>query len=166
MIKTFETQRCMLGPVCEEDRDDVFALYQNEVVRKYLGGTIGRTDFDTMFDRLLINEASSNWIIRSKARKAFVGSISIGKHHDGRDMELSYQFLPDYWGKGLAFETLTAVLEFVARTLSLKSIIAETQAANTASRKLLEQLEMSLERTLFRFGENQVIYRKQIKKTD
>lgn len=160
MIKTFETQRCMLVPVCEEDRYDVFALYKNEVVRKYLGGTIGRTTFDNMFDRLLIDGAPPNWIIRLKASKVFVGVISISSHHDGKDMELSYQLLPEFWGKGLARECLLALLSYARKELHLSSIIAETQAANTASRGLLEQTGFRAEKTLVRFDEKQFIYRK------
>lgn len=159
-MESLESQRCVLVPACEDDRDDTFALYQNEVVRKYLGGTIERTVFDNMFDRLLVDGASSNWIIRLKAGKIFVGVISIGPHHDGKDMELSYQILPEFWGEGLARECLAALLSYARKELRLSSIVAETQAANIASRDLLEKAGFKAERTLIRFGEKQFIYRK------
>lgn len=90
--------------------------------------------------------------------------ISLGKHHDDLDQELSYQLLPKFWGMGLAFETLTAILDFTSESLEYKTIIAETQAANDASRRLLEKLGMSIDKTISRFGEEQIIYRKALQK--
>jgi ribosomal-protein-alanine N-acetyltransferase len=160
MSQSLETQHCNLSPSRENDRDETFALYQSEAVRRYLGGAVGRASFDTSFDNMLATTTSHKWIIRLKNDGAFVGLVSIAPHHDGEDQEVSYQILPEYWGKGLAFETLTAVLDFAAETLKLESIVAETQASNSASRKLLEKLGFTFERGITRFGKEQIIYHK------
>lgn len=162
--QTIETQRCKLRPLIESDRDETFALYESKEVRRFLGGSVGRGDFDARFDNLLTSTSSRNWAIRLADGGAFVGTISIGKHHDGHDNELSYQLLPEFWGPGFAFEVATAILELASNTLKLSSIIAETQAANIASRKLLEKLGLTLDREVVRFGDNQVIYRTEFRR--
>lgn len=163
MVDLLKTNRCTLSPPSESDRDETFALYSNKDVRQFLGGVINRQAFDAIFTTLLADSASKTSVIRLTDSGAFVGTVNISRHHDSHDDELSYQLLPEHWGLGLALETLIVVLEFAARTRELKSIIAETQTANLASRKLLEKLSMSLDREVVRFGENQVIYRKEFK---
>lgn len=163
MTEIIRTQSCKLGPLTESDRDETFTLYASKEVRRFLGGPVEQVDFDARFDELLASTTSKIWVIRLTDGGAFVGTISIGKHHDGLDDELSYQLVPEYWGKGFAFEAATAFLEQASKTLKLSSIIAETQAANTASRKLLEKLGMAPAREVVRFGEEQVIYRKEFK---
>ena len=88
--------------------------------------------------------------------------IFLGRHHDGEDVEVSYQFLPKSWGKGLASETVGAIVDFGRDSLHLPAIIAETQVANVRSKALLERLGMRPVRLLKRFGEEQVIYERQI----
>lgn len=163
MAEIIETRRCLLNLTKEADRDEIFALYDSTEVRKYLGGPVDRQSFNTSFDHLLHDKNSSTWTIRLKENSAFVGTISIGLHHDGVDHELSCQLVPEFWGQGLAQEVTTTILGYVAQTIQFPSIIAETQAANVASRKLLEKLDMVLDRALIRFGEEQVIYRKDLR---
>jgi ribosomal-protein-alanine N-acetyltransferase len=87
--------------------------------------------------------------------------IFLGRHLDGEDMEVSYQFLPESWGKGLANETVGAIVDFARDSLHVLRIIAETQTANVRSKALLERLGMRPIRSLKRFGEEQVVCERQ-----
>ena len=87
-----------------------------------------------------------------------VGIVQIAPHHDGSDVELSYNFLPTVWGTGLASEAVRAVIAHAFSSLGLTRLIAEAQVANRPSRLLLERIGMRYERRLERFGEMQSIY--------
>jgi RimJ/RimL family protein N-acetyltransferase len=142
------------------DYDDVMSLYQNEHVRRFLGGTLTDAQFRPRFEKLC-NQASEGeyyWVIRHSYDQAFMGLISIDPHHDGDAFELSYQLLPQWWGSGYADEVSRLFLHYAFTELGLPKIVAETQAANAASRRLLEKLGMKITSTVERFGECQYIY--------
>ncbi|EPY10146.1 MULTISPECIES: GNAT family N-acetyltransferase [Paenibacillus] len=155
-----ETKRCTLTKLQASDYDNVRRLYVNEEVRKYLGGAWTEEEAITgSFRRMLASqEGASFWIIREKQTNAFIGLISLDTHHDGVSTEVSYELLPEWWGSGYAAETVTAVIDYAFRELGLPEVIAETQAANKASCRLLERIGMSFRDTVQRFGEQQAIY--------
>ncbi|MGD7049373.1 GNAT family N-acetyltransferase [Rossellomorea marisflavi] len=71
---------------------------------------------------------------------------------------MSYQFLPEHWGKGYAKEAVAAVLTYGFQKLELQRIVAETQVLNERSSRLLENLGMKVEEEVERFGARQEIY--------
>lgn len=159
-LKTnMNTDRCILERMSSRDYEDVKHLYQDEKVRRYLGGTVDDAHFKPRFDQLCSEPTdASYWVVRHMETLAFMGLISLDPHHDGEAYELSYQLLPQWWGAGYAQEISRAVLHYGFTELGFDKIVAETQAANTASRKLLEKLGMNLVKTLERFGEMQCLY--------
>ena len=159
MQKMMKTNRCTLERMMPADYADVMQLYQDEKVRRYLGGTLDEAHFKPRFDQLCADPLdASYWVVRHMEDLAFMGLISLDPHHDGDAFELSYQLLPQWWGAGYAEEISRAVLHYGFTELGFDKIVAETQAANTASRKLLEKLGMTLVKTLERFGEMQCLY--------
>lgn len=159
-MEEFSSDRCLLSPLRNDDRDDVGRLYANQDVRRFLGGSLVHEGFNRRFEDLRAHSTAKIWTIRLKSTSLFVGIIGIDKHHDGQDQEVSYQLLPEFWGQGYAREAVSAVIEYAAAVMMLTSIVAETQCANHASRRLLERVGMEPVRTLSRFGEDQIIYRR------
>jgi ribosomal-protein-alanine N-acetyltransferase len=155
----FETDRCRLTALRMDDLEHVVALYMDEDVRRFLGGPREEEDIRSAFPKLLQPDAETHyWAIKLKEDDTFIGIVDLGPHHDGIDIEVSYQFLPAWWGQGYATETVQAVIGYALETLGLPRVIAETQMANVASRRLLERLGMRLARTVERFGARQAIY--------
>ena len=74
--------------------------------------------------------------------------------------EISYQFLPEHWGQGYGREAVSAVLgwAFEAIVPVPPVVVAVTQAANKASRRLLESVGMTAVGTFEEFGAPQVMY--------
>ncbi|MDJ0636087.1 MAG: GNAT family N-acetyltransferase [Xenococcaceae cyanobacterium MO_188.B29] len=103
---------------------------------------------------------TQHWVIRVKKNNFLVGIgiVSLGKHHNNIDTEISYQLLPEWWGKGYGTEAVQAVLNHALTVLGLPRVIAETQIANIASCRLLERMGMRLEGTVERFGAKQGIF--------
>ena len=154
------TERCCLQSLVEPDAPDILRLVQCAECRQYLGGTVDSGAFPDRFRGMLDDGANQHWVVRLKDGGQFLGLLSLGPHHDGQDQEVSYQFLPEFWGRGLALESLRALMVEAEERFGLVTVIAETQTANTRSIRLLESLGFQHERTLIRFDAEQAIYRK------
>jgi ribosomal-protein-alanine N-acetyltransferase len=127
-------------------------------VRRFLGGVADETFSRDRFEALCSTSHAPIWAVRARADGEFIGMIFLDWHHDGEDMEVSFQFLPECWGRGFATETVGAVIAYARDNLNLTRLVAETQVANTRSRALLERLGMKAIRELPRFGEQQLLY--------
>ena len=140
------------------DYADLLELHQNHNVRLFLGGTLTADDFIRKFERMLGVQEDLQWAARLKETEEFVGLFSLDRHHEGCDIELSYQLAENMQKKGFALEINKCLIDFAFEELSLTRLVAETQTANIASVRLLGKLGMTLERTANRFGAQQSIF--------
>lgn len=158
-MELFETERCFMNTFQQSDYMDVKKLYVNQEVRKFLGGTRQENSIELVLNDMLNSGTDSMyWVVREKHTDDFMSLVSLDPHHDGDYLEISYQLLPNWWGKGYASEVVQLLIHYALNELNLSKVIAETQTANTSSCKLLERLGMELERTISRFGAEQAIY--------
>ena len=155
----FETDRCYVNIFKNTDYADVKKVFLNHDVRKYLGGIRSEESTLEVLDRMLApSDTNFYWVIREKQTDNFIGLVSLDPYHEGAFLEVSYQLLPSWWGKGYAMEVVQRIIEFAFNELYLEKVVAETQTANKSSRKLLERLGMQLERKIIRFGAEQAVY--------
>jgi ribosomal-protein-alanine N-acetyltransferase len=151
--------KCRLETLKEHDLPQLIALYTDPSVRAFLGGPVDlRTAKKKAAALFRVPTGSWVWAVRRSADDAFLGAVYLDPHHDGLDMEVSYTFLPEHQGFGYATEAVRAVLRHAFRVLKLPRVVAETQAKNERSIRLLERTGMSPERKIVRFGEDQIIY--------
>lgn len=153
-----ESERCIINEIQIGDYEEVKKLYFDNNVRKFLGGPVSTESYECSFREMVNADDSLYWTVRLKNTNEFIGLISLDTHHDGISKELSCQFLPVYWGKGYALETLKKVIYFAFSELNLVKIVSETQVANKASCNLLARLGMSIEEKIIRFNEEQYIF--------
>ena len=154
------TERCRMDSLRESDIPYTLPLLTNEEVRRYLGGAVSE---NTAAEKLTAWAAAKEdvyFTVRLIEDNTFIGLISLSPHYDKTKTELSYQFLPDFWGKGYAFEALSAVLDYCKSSLEMKEVVSETQSINFRSCRLLEKLGYQLTEQFFRFGVNQNLYTK------
>jgi ribosomal-protein-alanine N-acetyltransferase len=152
------TERCRLDALTEVDAPDILRLLQSSESRRYLGGPVDRAAFPDRLRAMLDDGVTQHWVVRLTGEGQFVGLLSLGPHHDGKDQEVSYQLLPEFWRRGLASESLRALMVEARERFGLDRVIAETQTANTRSIRLLESLGFQRERILVRFDAEQAIY--------
>ena len=69
-----------------------------------------------------------------------VGICGLLKRDQFPDADLGYAFLPEFWSRGFAYESASAVVVFGQRSLKLPKIIALVAPANSPSIKLLKKL--------------------------
>lgn len=76
-----------------------------------------------------------------------IGICGLIKRPTLAHVDLGYAFLPQYWGKGYAFEAAAASLE-LGKTLGIERIVAIVSPHNQASKALLSKLGMKFETQL------------------
>ncbi|WP_285660935.1 GNAT family N-acetyltransferase [Actinorhabdospora filicis] len=134
-------------------------LWTSADVRRHLGGPVA-ADRLPAYERSLATTPHLFSVVTADDG-VMIGSVVIdpGSRFEAR-RELSYQFLPEHWGRGYAREAVRALLAwaFTAVPSPDPSIIAVTQVANTRSRGLLESLGMRRVETFEEFGEPQAMY--------
>ncbi|HEX8361489.1 MAG TPA: GNAT family N-acetyltransferase [Longimicrobium sp.] len=76
-----------------------------------------------------------------------IGMCGLLRREQFDDPDVGYAFLPEFWGRGFALESVAAMVEDGRRRLRLTRIIAIVAPHNTASSRLLEKLGFTFEET-------------------
>jgi ribosomal-protein-alanine N-acetyltransferase len=155
-----ENDRVLLQKLNQSDLPLVAALWTNQAVRRYLGGVMAKDKCAEVLHKMLGDENGAYFTILEKQGKRFAGILSISQYHDGINKELSYQLLPEFWKKGIAFASASIILQYAKETMRLTEIYAETQSKNESSKKLLIKIGMKEINKLVRFGTEQTVFLK------
>ena len=74
-----------------------------------------------------------------------IGICGLIKRDSLEDVDIGFAFLPEYWGRGYAYEAASAVMAYGGNALRLKRIVAVTSVDNDSSARLLEKLGLRFE---------------------
>jgi ribosomal-protein-alanine N-acetyltransferase len=152
------SSRCFLESIQTGDLPLVALLFSEPKVRSFLGGPLS-VDMAQQRATELAHESEQAWAVRpTSGPSSLLGVVTLDRHHDLEDIEVSYLFLPEHWGHGYATDGVRQALTYAFGTMGLRRVVAETQTANAASIRLLERLGFRLLRQVVRFGAEQSIY--------
>lgn len=87
-------------------------------------------------------------VVELKEDRCAIGICGLAKRDFLDCVDLGYALLPDYCGKGYAFEASSAVLEHAQRVLGITRIVATVRANNRDSIRLLEKLGFYFDRVV------------------
>lgn len=82
-----------------------------------------------------------------------IGICGLVKRDGLDDVDVGYAFLPQYWSKGYASESVSAVLAHARNTLGIHRILGITTPDNTGSIRVLEKAGLKFERMVTLPGE-------------
>jgi len=136
-------------------------LHTDVEVRRFLGGAVEVPVARLRVQSLVAtNRPLPVWAIRgaNSIQSPLLGVVSLDRHHDGKDTEVSFALFPEYQGRGFATEAVQFALRNAFDRLGLASVVAETQSLNARSVALLERIGMVFQSTVIRFGAEQSIY--------
>jgi RimJ/RimL family protein N-acetyltransferase len=142
-----ETQRLRMRPFCDADFDDLFRLFSEPEVMRFIGQGV-RTAGETK-QRLDAMIAHWNqygfglWALIDRIDNRFVGRCGFGYLHDRQDAELAYALMRPYWGQGLASEAAQKAIEVAFEQFHLPRLLAVADVDNLASQRVLRKLGMS-----------------------
>jgi RimJ/RimL family protein N-acetyltransferase len=83
-----------------------------------------------------------------KEDQTAIGICGLVKRDGLDDVDIGYAFLPQYWSKGYATESATAVLDYARNTLGIKRVLGITTIDNHSSIHVLEKLGFKFQRML------------------
>ena len=143
-----ETQRLAIRPLNLDDAGFVWELLNDEDFLRYIGDRGVRTVDDAveyikngpleMYERL----GFGLWCVELRVTKTPIGICGLLKREWLDDVDLGFAFLPDFRGKGYAFEAARAVIAHAIDTLHIQRLVAIVSPANTKSQSLLGRLGM------------------------
>ncbi|MDO9608382.1 MAG: GNAT family N-acetyltransferase [Brevundimonas sp.] len=137
MIRQLVTPRLVLRRARPGDVDDLHQVFSSPEAMRWWSTTPHETREKTAewLESMIAAapETSDDFVIEAQGRV-------IGKAGFWRLPEIGYILHPDYWGRGLATEALTAVIDHVMATRDIATVTADVDPANAASIRLLTRL--------------------------
>ncbi|MFD9292573.1 GNAT family N-acetyltransferase [Streptomyces sp. NPDC060030] len=152
------TDRLLLRPVTLEDGPLVSELLTNDRVRAHLGGPV--TQERVAARQAAYPKTAGAWTVVHIADQQPIGLVIIGADHrcEGR-AEVSYQLIPAAWGEGMGREAVAAAVSWWTNAVPDGGpLVAVTQKANTASRRMLEAIGMTVLDEFDEHGARQCLY--------
>jgi [ribosomal protein S5]-alanine N-acetyltransferase len=164
------TDRLFLRRLSLDDAGEVFMLRSDETVNKYLDRPRATTieeakAFINKINLSIDTNLSIFWAISFKEETKLIGTICLWNFSEEENkVEIGYELLPQFHGKGIMQEAVLKVVEFAFQNLKLHSIEAWTTQQNKGSIKILERnyfardhdLETKIDRTIE--GPDLIIY--------
>lgn len=147
-MNILETERLRLREFTPEDASFIIELVNSPGWLKYIGDrNIKTTDqARTYLENGPIKSYHDNrfglWMVENKVINTPIGMCGILKRETLEHLDLGFAFLPEYMGKGYAFEAATATLTFAKEKLNVQTLCAITVPDNQNSIKLLQKVGM------------------------
>ncbi len=89
------------------------------------------------------------YLMEIKQTGESAGMCGLVKREGLDDVDIGFALLPEYEGKGYAFEASEAVMKYAQNVLKILKLAAITIPQNKGSIKLLEKLGMKFEKMIF-----------------
>lgn len=150
-----ETERLILRRIELNDALDMFTGWCNDVdVCRYLpwdchGNIKVTNELLNMWVDEYNNSHVYRWIVVLKENNKPVGTVDVvNKDIDNMVFELGHCYSKDTWGKGIATEVFSRVIEFLFDEVGVEVITAKHNESNIASGKVMKKANMKYDGTL------------------
>ena len=149
-----ETERLIISELSIEDAPFFYDLVNDPAWIKFIGDRDVKTiaDAENYLNTNIIPSYDKNgfgfYLVSTKKEDLPIG-ISGLIDRDGLEyVDVGYAFLPNFRGKGYAFEATNAILTFAKNDLQIDPIVAITNMDNIKSCKLLERLGLKFDKII------------------
>ncbi len=150
-LKVLETDRLILRRLSLEDAQFIFRLLNEPSFLHYIGEKGVRT-IDDACDYILQGPIHSYerfgfglYLTELKEGGIPIGICGLLKREALADVDIGFAFLPEFWKKGYAFESASAVLAYGRDVVGLERIVAITSPDNNRSINVLNKLGLIFE---------------------
>lgn len=168
-MQEIETARLYLRQFTPNDLDDLYRIYSDSEVMKYIGkGVRTRTETETAIYNILEHWEQNNfgmWALVHKIDRKIIGRCGLVFLDKTPEIELGYALDKVYWNQGLATEASFASLNYGFQILKLQRIVAIARPENLASQRVMQKVGMKYEKNA-RYYETDVAYYSKSRKTD
>jgi [ribosomal protein S5]-alanine N-acetyltransferase len=145
-ILTFETTRLFLKPALTEDADFILELFNTPKWLSFIGdrNVKSRADAEQYIQTKMLPQIEKlgfgNYIVIRKEDHEKIGTCGLYDREGLDGIDIGFAFLPQYEGKGYAYEAALRVKSAAFYTFDLKKINAIATKDNIPSQRLLEKL--------------------------
>ena len=153
MTTILETDRLILRHQVLSDLDDLWALYQNPNITKYIhDAPRSREEAQEELEWHMNGHPRfpelGLWATIHKETGRFIGRCGLLPWEiDGQqEVEVAYTIAREYWGQGLATEVAQAILHYGFEKLERSRLICLIEPENEASKRVAEKIGMSFEK--------------------
>jgi ribosomal-protein-alanine N-acetyltransferase len=153
MTTILETNRLVLRHQVLEDLDDLWAVYCNPNITKYIPDAPrtraeAQEELEWHMHGHPKHPELGLWATIHKESGKFIGRCGLlpwtieGQY----DVEVAYTIAEKYWGQGLGSEAAKAILNYGFEKLNLSRLICLIDADNIGSQKVAEKIGMTFEK--------------------
>ena len=138
-----ETVRLRLRRFRAADEPDLVALDSDEEVMRYIGsrGSTPEQIVERVRHRIESDHGALGWwLIETRDDAAFQGVAALLPMPEGGDVELAYRLTRVSWGRGIATEAATALVDQAFGRVGLPQLVAVTFPENVASQRVLQKV--------------------------
>lgn len=165
MIPTpiIETERLLIREITADDAPFVLELINTPKFHKYIGDRGVRTVEKAgpyVEEKFLKNYRGLGYGLYAVCLKdgTAIGNCGFVRRDTLPGPDIGFAFLPEYEGKGYAFESASAVMKYGRETLGFDRVLAITTLDNDASIRLLERLGFVFEKIIDSAGEKLMLF--------
>lgn len=146
MIPILETERLILIPIDEEHGPALHQFWSDEAVTHYMDidpfeSIEQTTEMIAFLVKRMAEGSASRYTILIKDSQEIIGTCGLNYlDYENSRTEIAYDLGAAYWGKGYAFELMSAFVEWVFQTQDFHRLEAKIDPDNLPSLKLIEKL--------------------------
>ena len=150
-IPTLETDRLILRRLSVSDADDMYDYSKDANVTKFLTWSphpdrYYTIDYIKFVQKKYKTGDFRDWAVIDKASGKMIGTCGFTSVElNNKKAEIGYVYNPEFWGRGIATEALSRVIEFGFSRLDLNRIEGRFMLENIPSRHVMEKCGMTFE---------------------
>jgi RimJ/RimL family protein N-acetyltransferase len=159
MQDIFSTERLQLGPLHEGHATFIRKLLNTEGWIRFIGdrNIHSENDAQAYIQKILGNPNVNYWVAQLKENNIDIGIVTFIRRDYLDHPDIGFAFLPQYAGKGYAYEASKEVLNALLK--SRATIYATTIPENNSSIQLLEKLGLQFEKEIEVENEKLFLYK-------
>ena len=159
-MQEIETARLYLRQFTPEDLDDLYRIYSDPEIMKYLTGVRTREATEIAIHTMLKRWEENNfgmWALVHKIDRKMIGRCGLNFVEKTAEVQLGYALDKVYWHQGLATEASLGSLNYGFQILNLERIVAIARPENIASQRVIQKVGIKYEKNAH-FYETDVVY--------
>ena len=158
-----ESERLIFRPFTLDDLPLLIEQRSDPDVIRYLGGTKLQNPealskrirfYMSCYESHGFGMCAMIW----KSTGEMIGSAGLQPLDGTDEIEVGYSMVKEYWGKGIGTEAARAWLDHGFRDAGLERIVAVAHTGNRASRRIMEKLGMTYEKSEVHYGDECAFY--------
>ena len=149
-----ETERLILSKLSVNDAPFFYELVNDPAWIEFIGdrGVKTLADAENYLSTKIVPSYKKNgfgfYLVSSKNKNVSMGISGLVDREGLEHIDVGYAFLPEFRGKGYAYEATKSVLSYAKNTLLIEPVIAITNEDNLKSCQLLERLGLKFDKII------------------